>query len=189
MKNRMNINDNILAGLRKGNESALKQLYDLYFHPLCVFGSRYVREDAAVADMVQEVFIKVWERRKQFDAIYSLRSFMYVAVHNACLNYNREATRVVRISLADDLLENYADEECCLVIEEEVHQQIQREIERLPAAMKRVFKLTLQDMSIPEIAQVLKVSENTVRNQRARARDILRDRLKDKFLLFFIPFL
>ena len=59
-------------------------------------------------------------------------------------------------------------------------------MDRLPDSIKRVFNLTLLDMSICEIAQVLKVSENTVRNQRARAREILRERLKDKLLLLFL---
>jgi RNA polymerase sigma-70 factor (ECF subfamily) len=63
---------------------------------------------------------------------------------------------------------------------------IKNEIDKLPEAMQKVFNLTLMDMSIPEIAIALKVSENTVRNQRARAREILRERLKDWVFLFFL---
>ena len=72
------------------------------------------------------------------------------------------------------------------MIEEELHRRIRNEVERLPEAMKKVFNLTLLDMSISEIAEVLEVSENTVRNQRARAREILRARLKDKIFLLFL---
>ena len=85
----VDIESNILQNLNKGKESALKEVYRLFFHALCAFGTRFVKDDAVVADIVQEVFIKVWARRTDFQAIYSLRSFMYLSVRNACLNYNR----------------------------------------------------------------------------------------------------
>ena len=52
----------ILQNLNKGKESALKEIYRLFFHALCAFGTRFVKNDAVVADIVQEVFIKVWAR-------------------------------------------------------------------------------------------------------------------------------
>ena len=177
---------NILRDLNQGKEKALKEVYRLFFHALCAFGSRFVKDDAAVADIVQEVFIKVWARREDFEAIYSLRSFMYLSVRNACLNYNRDRVRVKKISLNDTVPETFVEEDDCFVIEEELHRRIRNEVERLPEAMKKVFNLTLLDMSISEIAEVLEVSENTVRNQRARAREVLRARLKDKIFLLFL---
>lgn len=86
----MDIKYDLLGDLNEGKEKALEEIYRLYFHALCAFGSRYVQEEAAVADIVEEVFIKVWNRRRDFQALYSLRSFMYLAVRNACLNYNRD---------------------------------------------------------------------------------------------------
>ena len=68
----------ILQNLNKGKECALKEIYRLFFHALCAFGTRFVKNDAAVVDIVQEVFIKVWARRTDFQSIYSLRSFMYL---------------------------------------------------------------------------------------------------------------
>lgn len=182
----MSVDSDLLEKLKKGDESAWKKLYELFFHALCSFGNRFVSDEAVVADIVQEVFIKVWERRTSFETVYSLRSFMYIAVRNACLNHKRDSLRVVKISLSDHLVEESLEEEKCFEIDEEVHRMIQNEVDRLPDSIKRVFNLTLLDMSICEIAQVLKVSENTVRNRRARAREILRERLKDKLLLLFL---
>lgn len=180
------IETSILRDLNKGKEDALKEIYRLFFHALCAFGSRFVKDDAAVADIVQEVFIKVWTRREKFEAIYSLRSFMYLSVRNACLNYNRDRSRVKKVSLNDTVSETLVEEEECFVIEEELHRRIRNEVEQLPEAMRKVFNLTLLDMSITEIAEALDVSENTVRNQRARAREILRGKLKDKIFLLFL---
>ena len=178
----VDIESNILQNLNKGKESALKEVYRLFFHALCAFGTRFVKDDAVVADIVQEVFIKVWARRTDFQAIYSLRSFMYLSVRNA---WDRVKER--KISFNDAESEKFAEErEDVFMIEEDVHRQIRNEVERLPEAMRKVFNLTLLDMSIPEIAEALDISENTVRNQRARAREILRARLKDKIFFLFL---
>lgn len=180
------MNNNLLKKLKNGEEVAFKQLYDLFFHALCAFGSHYIQEDAQVADIVQEVFIKVWQRHQNFDSIYSLRSFMYLSVRNACLNYHRDNSKIIKISLSDKIPENYLKQEECFIIEEEVHRLIENEIDRLPKAVREVFNLTLLDMSVKEIAQALNLSENTVRNQRTQARKILKDKLKDKLLLCFL---
>ena len=162
-------------------------LFDNYYRALCVYAFRFVSDADDVEDIVQEVFIKVWARRADFQAVYSLRSFMYLSVRNACLNYNRDHARERQISFNDTESEKFAEEwEEGFMIEEDVHRQIRNEVERLPEAMRKVFNLTLLDMSIPEIAEALDISENTVRNQRARAREILRARLKDKIFFLFL---
>jgi len=177
---------NTLLALKAGKESALRELYEAFFHPLCVFGNRFLHENQAIADIVQEVFIRVWEKRKDFDSMYALRSFMYVSVRNACLNYNRDQLRVRRIQLSDHLSDELEAEECAWVIEEEVHRKIRNEINQLPEAVKKVIELTLAEMSVAEIAGILKLSENTVRNQRARGKELLRKRLNDKIFLLFL---
>lgn len=127
----VDIESNILQNLNKGKESALKEVYRLFFHALCAFGTRFVKNDAVVADIVQEVFIKVWARRADFQAVYSLRSFMYLSVRNACLNYNRDHARERQISFNDTESEKFAEEwEEGFMIEEDVHRQIRNEVER-----------------------------------------------------------
>lgn len=176
----------IIHLLNVGDESALRHLYESFFHALCAFGNRFLSENEVVADVVQEVFIKVWDRRSDFDTVYSIRSFMYISVRNACLNHKRDNAKIHKIGLNDLYLDSLAEEECCWIVEEEVHRMIRNEIGQLPEGIKKVIELTLLDMSIAKIAEVLKLSENTVRNQRARGKDILRSKLGNKlFLLFF----
>ncbi len=179
----MTIDDKyIINGLRKGNEKALKLLYDKFFPSLCSYAFQIIKEEMPAGDIVQEIYTKVWNKRKDFDSIYSIRSFFYLSVRNACLNYIRDHKKYQTVELDD----NMPFEDDHLIIEEEVHRMIKNEIDKLPEAMRKVFNLTLMDMSIPEISQALNVSENTIRNQRARAREILRERLKDWVFLFFL---
>ena len=79
----VDIESNILQNLNKGKESALKEVYRLFFHALCAFGTRFVKDDAVVADIVQEVFIKVWARRT--DSGYLFITFVHVSFCSQCL--------------------------------------------------------------------------------------------------------
>ncbi len=179
----MNLDDqNIISGLQKGNEKVLKLLYDKYFPSLCSYAFNFIKDEMVSGDIVQIIYTKVWDKRKDFDSIYSIRSFFYLSVRNACLNHLRDQKKYKHVELND----NIPIEENHFIIEEEVHRMIKNEIDQLPEAMKRVFNLTLMDLSIPEIAQALNVSEHTVRNQRARAREILKEKLKDWVFLFFL---
>ena len=77
----VDIESNILQNLNKGKESALKEVYRLFFHALCAFGTRFVKNDAVVADIVQEVFIKVWARLSGCLFV----TFVYVSFCSQCL--------------------------------------------------------------------------------------------------------
>ncbi len=166
-----------------GNKISLKELYNNLFAPLCSYSNKYVKSTEIAGDIVQEVFIKVWKKRKDFTTIYALRSFMYLAVRNASLNYLRDNGKTISLD-AEKLQERLDDDH--LIIEEEVHLMIRKEVDKLPKACKKVFDLTLMDLSISEISECLGISKNTVRNQRAQARRILKTQLKDKFYLLFI---
>ena len=113
------------------------------------------------------------------------RAFSILSSILISLTFAYAFSKIIKISLSKELSENDLKETGYWVIEEEVHRMIQHEIDRLPPATKQVFDMTLLDMSIKEIAQALHLSENTVRNQRAQARKILKTNLKDKILLLF----
>ena len=68
------------------NEQAFKSLFDEYYQGLCVFASAYLKDDDLSADVVQEAFVKFWNRRRDFDHIVKIKSFLYTIVRNDCLN-------------------------------------------------------------------------------------------------------
>lgn len=175
-------NEQLLKELHRGNSRIIKQLYDSFFAPLCAYADNFVNNELVAGDIVQEVFIKFWEKRKKFDSIYAIRSFFYISVKNACLNYLRDRKKNLTIEFA----ENHFVEQKNLVIEEEVHRMISDEIARLPTAMKKVFELVLLDMSVSQIADALNISKNTVRNQKAMAKKKLREKLKNWVFLLFL---
>ena len=72
--------------IQHGNEQAFKSLFDEYYQGLCVFASAYLKDDDLSADVVQEAFVKFWNRRRDFDHIVKIKSFLYTIVRNDCLN-------------------------------------------------------------------------------------------------------
>ncbi len=175
--------EKILKDFSAGKESAMQQLYDFFFVPLCAYGSRFITNEQTVADIVQEIFIKMWDRRKNFYSIFSLRTFLYTSVRNGCLNELRNQNRRgKKVEISELTALEYRD----FIVEEEVYRMISMEIDALPPAMKRVFELSLLDLKVKEIAEILNVSEQTVKNQRAAAKKRLRERLRDWMFLFFL---
>jgi len=165
-------------------EVSIQKLYDLYFCALCAYANRYVNDKQVAGDLVQEVYIKVWKKRKHFETIIGLRSFMYLSIRNASLNYLRDHVKMLAIDTSI-VISNCENQN--FVIEEEVHLLILKEVAKLPEGCKNVFQLTLLDMSIAEISECLQISKNTVRNQRSKARRLLKSSLGD--LLCIFPFL
>ncbi len=175
--------EKILRDFSQGEETAMQQLYDFFFVPLCAYGSRFIPNQQIVADIVQEVFIKSWDKRKSFFSIFSLRAFLYTSVRNGCLNELRNQKRKGK---KVEISEFSAFEDRDFIVEEEVYRMISMEIAALPPAMKQVFELSLLDLKVKEIAQLLNVSEFTVRNQRVSAKKKLQERLKNWVFLFFL---
>lgn len=175
-------NKALIHNFNNGKEKALRQLYDCFFEPLCAYAYHYIHNKSAVEDIVQEIFIKLWDRRQNFPSIYAIRSFLYTSVRNACLNEIRQQAKTRHTQLQEE----DATQDNEWIIEEEVHRMIQQEIMQLPNAMRKVFELTLLDMSIADIATALNVSENTVRNQRVSARKKLQEKLNGWLFLLFL---
>ena len=77
----------IVHALEAGNEICLNMLFDNYYRALCVYAFRFVSDADDVEDIVQEVFIAVWERDAQYPTYNAFRSFLYNSVKNAGLNH------------------------------------------------------------------------------------------------------
>ena len=66
--------------------SQFQDIFNRYYASLCVFADRYVEDRALSADIAQDVFVKLWEKRKTFQDQLQVRSYLYRAVHNRALN-------------------------------------------------------------------------------------------------------
>ena len=66
-----------------------KEIFDRYYLPVKSYGFQYIEDDEIVEDFVQDAFLKVWEKRADFYFVAAIKSFLYMSVRNACLDYLR----------------------------------------------------------------------------------------------------
>lgn len=182
------LDNDIIVSLRKGDPDALQTLLKHYYSALCLFAERLLGDSAAAEDIVGESFVKLWNKRTNFENHQNLKAFMYITVRNACLNYLKQAKRD---SLSKKQLAYLTGEKEEFVLNEmiraEVLKEIMDEISNLPEQCRKVLKLGyLEGMKNQEIADLLNISIHTVKNQKARAIQLLKIRLRDRDLMAFL---
>ncbi|MHA4896385.1 RNA polymerase sigma factor [Pedobacter sp. PWIIR3] len=182
--------------LSAGNEDALAHFFKLHHHSLCYFAGKLVQDIPQAEDIVAECFVKLWERRENFDHPEKLKAFLYISCRNNCLKYLRDLKRK---TAAQDLyykqLDENSEEILYEIIDTEIVDILAGEIEGLPEKCRDVFKLLyFEGKKTDEIALLLNLSVQTVRNHKTRAIEMLRAQFLKKGLsgtlqlafLFFI---
>ena len=173
--------DPIVAGLTRKDEKTWGDFYDRFYAALCVYVSKILPVPDAVEDLVQEVFISVWEGKRTFSDIKELTNYLYRACYNNTLLYirNNQIHDTILNSLAEE--ESVEDEDMiyALTVKEEIIRQLYCYIEELPSEQRRIILMRIEGYTWEEIAERLDISINTVKTQKTRSYKFLRERLGD----------
>ncbi|WP_071596005.1 RNA polymerase sigma factor [Butyricimonas synergistica] len=178
----------IINLLKKGNVACVKMLFDNYYQMLCVFALRFLHSFEDAEDVVQDVFVDFWEKKKGTTFRGALKSYLFGAVQKAALYHERSAGHMVFEEidsyaglLADEISEEREEE---LIARKE---KLYKEIQLLPEKCREVFMaIVLEGLSYKETAEKLDISVNTVKTHYARALKQLRDNLDTIILLFLL---
>lgn len=169
----------LVERIRAGDQSAFEGLFHQYHAPLCGFAYRYVEAPDVAEEIVQEVFLFVWERRETWDIRESVKTYLFAAVRNAAVSYLRHE-HVVRRHEADSL--EFVSPEAAkadeLVASNEIAVAVQKAVRQLPDRCQLVFTLHReQGLTYAEIGGVMGISQKTVEVQMGRALKGLRKAL------------
>jgi len=187
-----NDNDILIESLKNGDEKAYTYLIDTYHHKLCVYANSLVKNVYSAEDIVQNVFIKVWEQRTRLKTNHAIKSFLYKLVYNEFIDLYRKNQSLFSLE------KSYYDALNSIVMEDDseslqhVINAVNKEIQNLPPKCKEVFILSKKEgLTNIEIAEHLDVSIKTVEAQITKAFSILRSSLDEKiknflFLLFSV---
>lgn len=166
------------------DEAAYRELFDRYYKPLLQFATAFTKSKEAAEEAVSDVFISIWERRRQLDDIDNLKVYLYVSARNAALKYLLKQQKQTSVAL-DDLVmepESPAPDPEQVLLTAEMAAQVQRAIQQLPPRCKLVFKLIREDgLRYKEVAQILNISVKTIDNQLAIALQKIGASLKMKW--------
>ena len=168
------------------------RLYTDCYEALAVYAVRMTASSDVAEDIVQSVFVDLWERRDDFDGGKDMRAFLYVSVRNRALDFLRHQKvkwRYAEISSAmPEGTDNPDNDEDFFTAE--VYQQLFKAIDELSSRQREIFAMYMKGRKNHDIANALGIAEETVRVQKRRAIQSLRKRLgaKELLLLFYLLF-
>ena len=171
----------IVAEIRSGDKSSFKELFEDYYPILCVFASKYVKDDELCKDIAQETFLSYWEKRKSFEDIYKVKGYLYMVARNRCLIYlKREQVNQAYLDSASRESESYFEDN---VIEQEMFMLVHKAIEVLPPQMRTIIHYAMDGLKNPQIALEMGIAEGTVHSLKKTAYRKLREQLQEHFYL------
>ncbi len=181
-----------LEGLPLDKEH-FEKIFTEYYSMLCIIAYDYVRDRYIAEEMVEDTFLTIWEKRNSIAVTPAIKYYLIKATQNACLQYlrkKRPETQGIDNTVTDKLIPWSDDYPLGRLFEKELADMIDRTVESFPPQVRKVFLLSrYRDMTYSQIADLLNVSENTVKTQMKTALLRLRIALKDYLsviLWFFI---
>jgi len=163
-------------------------IFKTYYKPLCRYAYTFLNDADEAEEIVQTVFVIMWDKRVQVEIQSSLKSYLYRTVRNSCLNalkhqkVRREHARYARAG-GENSRELVAQQ----VEAGELEQKIQVALLALPDQCRLIFQLSrFEELKYQEISDQLSLSVKTVENQMGKALRLMREQLKDYLPLFLM---
>ncbi|MCF6241382.1 MAG: RNA polymerase sigma-70 factor [Bacteroidales bacterium] len=167
--------DIIFKEIRKGNQKVFKAFFDRNYKRFVIYANSYLFDQQESEDIVQEVFVYIWENANQLNITASLNGYVLAMVRNRCLNYLRsikitDNSNFIKFDVLNLVSENIidsTDDEDRKII----YHQILKIIDTLPERMQQTVRLKfIYGYKYAEIAEELNISVNTVKTQLKRAK-------------------
>jgi RNA polymerase sigma-70 factor (ECF subfamily) len=176
----------VIANLRSGHRGTYEVLFQEHYKNLVLYAKKFVLETEIARDIVQDVFIYIWEKRHKIHIEKSVSSYLFRAVRNACINHlKKESTKenYIRQFLLSvnngELTAGKAADVHEIVVHKDLLKRIELIIESLPEQCKSMFRMSrFRGLKNKEIAEIYSVSPRTVETQIYRALKVLKEDLK-----------
>lgn len=155
-----------------------EKFFKQHYANFCLLAYRYLNDRDLAEEIVQDVFVKIWEKRKSLNVKGSLTAYFYLAIKNTCLNYLKH--KRVEAAFAQNYLQQQTENTIFEESSEDLNEKISKAIDTLPPQRKKIFLMSrYEGMKYHEIASKLQLSVKTVEAQMGLALKQLREQLKD----------
>lgn len=168
-----------IRSFQNGEQRGFNFLFREFYAALTWFSFRITDNRPVAEEIASETFLKLWERHSGFDNISSIKSFLYTTARNSSVSWLRkqstEAKKVKNLALLTDKTEATALSQ---MLETEFYRTIFTAINTLPPKCRTIFRMMfIEGKDCIEIARELNLSASTIRGQKARAIQLLRQRV------------
>lgn len=184
----MKLNDlQILEKLKEGDPLGYNQLFDKYYMPLCVYSLKYCDSFQLAEDIVQDLFVKIWDEKVYMKFDNPMSPYLFKAVKNNTLQVIKKESKCQFDDIENVVNKLMEEEPLDFATLEEEKKKLFDQVEALPEKSKEVFKaIVLENMKYKEVAEQLDISVNTVKTHYARALKQLRFKLDIIILLMLV---
>jgi len=171
----------LLKQLIAGDAESFRKIYEFYQGRIFLFAFRLTKSKSQAEEIVQEVFVRLWERREQIKLEKNFNGYILAITKNLILDGLKKSAhdKTIQQKIYNNMqaLQNNSIDQ---LIEKELSRLHQQAIDRLSPQKKIVFMLSREEeLTYDEIAKRLSVSRNTVRNQMSDALKSIREYLSD----------
>ncbi|HLO57728.1 MAG TPA: RNA polymerase sigma-70 factor [Bacteroidales bacterium] len=161
-----------------GNLEAFEKLFKSFYAPLVAYANRYVSDVETAREIVQDFFVRFYEKKNTLSIDVSVKSYLYRSVYNCCINYlnqkNIQERHLKNIQMEKSDEENLEDE----INSVELQHRIYEIIDDLPSQCRKIFKMNrFEGLKNDEIAAKLNLSKRTIETQISKALKVLRKKL------------
>lgn len=169
----------LLQALRKGKESAFRQIYDNYYGVLYLHAYSKLRDRETAKDIVHDLFATVWHKRESLVITGKLSSYLYASVRNKIIDYiAKEQSEADYLESLTQRIGGEYEAADYRLREKMLEEQIEHLLEQLPPRIREIFELSRkQYLSHKEISRKLNLSEQSVRSYIKDALRVLRAKL------------
>ena len=173
----------------EGDREAFTCLYHRYFYYLFTLAMRYIKDESEAEDVLQQVFIKLWQMRDSGAIKDNVRGYLFAMTRNSIMNYVRDKNRLLQRNYR--LSQEIGEEEQDIWVmadKEDLISEMKKAIEALPPQQKRIANLRCEGLSNQEIASRLHLSLNTVNSHYTKGLKALKTALSALMSLTLIYF-
>src|SRR5690554_6699322 len=183
-------NQKLAKQIKQGDIRAYELLFKAHYQALCNFANSYLNNLAESEDLVQEVFVKIWDKRHELNVTSSIKSYLFQGVKNSCFNHLKH--QKVQRKHKDHLF-HQSESSTGSTNQLETKQLsilIEEAIEKMPEKRREIFYLSRHEgLKYQEIADKLNISIKTVETQMGLALKHLRNELKSYLSIIALSFI
>lgn len=171
----------LVKKILKGNKRALREIYERYHEQLYYVAKRYLKDETLAEDAVQDIFLKIWKKRKKLDPSRSIKGFLFSMLKNHVIDMIRKRKTRNKVKYGykklseDNQLRNSTIEKLIL---SEYKDLVIQALSELTPAQRKVFKMrSFEGLSNAEVAEKNNVSIHTVKTQYYHSSKFIREYL------------
>ena len=178
----------LIVRLQRGDQTAFELLFHFYYPGLVLYAMQFTADEADAEEIVQDFFVRFWERHQQLTPCDSLKSYFFSSVKNGSLDFlKHQKIEKQYISEMIELSGHHLAYDPDLYVESDLQEKLKKGIGLLPEKCREIFVMSrIRGLKNEEIAAELNVSKRTVETQISKALKVLRVELKDYVGLLFL---